>query len=729
MAGPLFYQQVVDLAKEAEGSNIAGHIEKVLAFMEGIDAQSSAHVMIAAAKLRDVSQMNHYVARIDEKVYEQALLRLMHMASDAEFLILLEWIVDGYPSSKQEIQRSGWWDKLTALVPIPDVTKGLKESELQQAFQDLANDFVTIINIHLRTQISRTPTPIPTQWESIRKILIRLSTRLMALFEIALSRALDSMAKRGKDRGEPLLQLYTWWASLTRKAFTGGWIQEDQKADKKYNPGLTAVPLTVNQDVSGKHFYFDAFVPHTARKFEFNDFDRNAKDLPKPAEANIFELLQFRTTQLRYYLNLFGEYFEDPTAAPPETKADKDAAAARKAAFAEHRALVDRVAKQAKSFDVRTEDGLADYLCAYFDAHVAAHPKAKQPRQDAWAACIEILRLHHYTLAIHSQQNLAESPSYLGRALPRTLHGATLWDCGVYAVKGAFILLKFGMCIAQKSQAKPRAAFLFLPIHVGLVVEFDEFPFVVIQNDQVKWLSPDEEKTWRKEWEAGQSDDPTPDPKPEDKRSKFIEDYAVQWYARGVDLPLVRIPIAKVSDPPKMVEIANVYDQAAAKGGARVFAPDVDKPGTKVFQFDVDNYKKLTDLEIAWFNTDVIPFWNDKAYKLWKKYAARMKNMEVRRKYAAELEQALVPVEKAYSDKVEKRKNEISDKVRTSGALDTRADLRVTSAVRLAMKQRELGILGEVRQHLLEVANPKVSSVPPPPFASEDGFLRRIGGW
>lgn len=411
------------------------------------------------------------------------------------------------------------------------------------------------------------------------------------------------------------------------------------------------------------------------------------------------------------------------------TKADKDAAAARKAAFAQRRALVDRVASQAKSFDVRTEDGLADFLCAYFDAHVAAHPKAKQPRQDAWEACIEIFRLHHHILAIHSQQNLAESPSYLGRAFPRTLHGATLWDCGVYAVKGAFILLKFGMCIAQKSRAKPHAAFLFLPIHVGLVVEFDEFPFVVIQNDQVKWLPPDEEKSWRKEWDASQSDDPTPDPKAGvDKRRKFIEDYAAQWHARGVDLPLVRVPIAKVSDPPKMGEIASVYDQVGAKGGVRVFAPDVDKPGTRVFQFDVENYKKLTDLEIAWINTDVIPFWNDKAHKLWKKYAARMKNMTVRRKYAAELEQALVAVERA-SDRVEKLKNEITDKVRSSGALATRADLRVTSAVRLAMKQRELGILGRVREHLLEVADPKMSSVLPPPFASEDGFLRRIGGW
>ncbi|MGO4223103.1 hypothetical protein AB4Y64_14775 [Lysobacter sp. TAF61] len=728
MAGPLFYQQVVNLAREAGNS---GDIQRVLEFMEAIEARSGAKVMIAAQTFRKVRWENHYVAQIDEKVYEQALLRLMHMAMDLEFLIVLEWIVATNLASSAETVRSAWWDKLIALVPVPDITRALKESELQQAFQDLANDFVTIVNIHLRTQPSRTPTPIPTQWESIRQMLIRLSTRLMALFEIALDRALDSMAKRGKDRGKPFLQLYTWWTSLTRKAFTGGWIEEDQKPGKKSNnPGLTAVPLTVNQDVAGRHFYFDAFVPHTARRFEFNDFDRNAKDLPKPAEVNIFELVQYRTTQLHYYLNLFGEFFEDPTAAPAVTKADKDAAAARKAAFAERRALVDRVAKQAKSFDVRTEDGLADFMGAFFDAHVAAHPKAKQPRQDAWEECIEILRLHHHTLAIHSQQNLAESPSYLGRAFPRTLHGAMLWDCGVYAAKGAYILLKFGMHIVHKSQAEPRAAFLFLPIHVGLLVEFDEFPFVVIQNDQVKWLAPDDEKIWRKDWEDGASDDPNPDPNPEaDKRRKFMEDYAVQWYARGIDLPLVRVQIAKVSDPPKMSEIASVYDQAGAKGGARIFATDVDKPGTRVFQFDVVNYKKLTDLEIAWFNSDVIPFWNDKAHKLWTRYAPRMKNMQVRRTYAAELERELVPVEKSYGEKVEKLKNQLIDNLRTSGALNTRPDLRVTSAVRLAIKERKIGILGRVREHLLDAVDPTLPTVPPPAFANEDGFLRRIGGW
>jgi hypothetical protein len=725
MAGPLFYQQVVDLAKEAEGSIIAGDIKKVLEFMEAIETQSSARVMVAATKLRDASQSNHYVGRIDEKVYEQALLRLMHMASDAEFLILLEWIVVGYQKSSQASIRGGWWDKLTSLVPIPDVTKALKERELQQGFQDLSNDFVTIINVHLRTQPSRTPTPTPSEWTSIRQMLIRLCTRLMALFEIALDRALDSMAKRGKDRGAPLLQLYTWWTNATYKAFSGGWF-----ADPKRSPGFTAVALTENRDVGGKHFYFDAFVPNAARKFEFNLFDRNAKNLPKAAEANIFELVQFRSAQLHYYLNLFGEYFEDPTAPPPATKADKAAVAARKAEFVDRRALVDRVAKNAKTFDMRTEDGLADFLCAYFDAHVAAHPKAKQPRQDAWEACIEIFRLHHYTQAIHSQQNLAESPTYLGRAFPRTLHGATLWDCGVYAVKGAYILLKFGMCIARKEQAKPRAAFLFLPIHVGLVVEFDGFPFVVIQNDLVKWLAPNEEISWRKEWDANESDDLTPDPKPvADKRSKFIEDYAAQWYARGVDLPLVRVPIVKVSDPPKMAEIWSVYDTSASKGGVNVFAPDVDKPGTSVYQYDVDHFEKLTTLETAWINTEVIPFWNGKCHALWRKYAVRMTNMAVRRQYAGELERAMAPVQTAYGDKVEKLKNDISDNVRTSGALAKRADLRVTTAIRLAAKSSQFGILGDLREHLLEVRDPKVSPVPPPPFASEDGFLRRIGGW
>lgn len=723
MAGPLFYQQVVDLAKEAGGS---GDIQTVLEFMEAIEAQSGARVMISAPKFREVRWENHYVAQVDEKVYEQALLRLMHMASDAEFLILLEWVVAPNLASSQQTFRRGWWDRLTALVPIPDVTKALTESQLKQGFQDLSNDFVTIINVHLRTQPSRTTTPTPSEWASIRQMLIRLSTRLMALFEIALDRALDRMAKGGKDRGAPLLQLYTWWTNATYRAFSGGWVG----ADPKRSPGFTAVPLTENRDVGGKHFYFDAFVPNTARKYEFNMFDRNAKDLPKPAEANIFELVQFRTAQLHYYLNLFGEYFEDPMAAPPATKADKDAVAKRKAEFAERHALVDRVAKNAKSLDLRTEDGLADFLCAYFDAHVAAHPKAKQPRQDAWAACIEIFRLHHYTQAIHSQQNLAESPIYLGRAFPRTLHGATLWDCGVYAVKGAYILLKFGMCIARKGQTKPHAAFLFLPIHVGLVVEFDEFPFVVIQNDQVKWLSPDEEASWRKEWDASASDDLTRDPADAaGKRSKFIEDYAVQWYARGVDLPLVRAPITKVSDPPKMAEIWSVYDASASKGGVKVFTPEVDKPGTSVYQYDVDNYEKLTKLEIDWINTNVLPFWNDKCHALWTKYAPRMTNMAVRRKYAAELERALKPVEKAYADKVERKKNEIIDNVRTSGAVAQRADLRVTTAVRLAAKQSGFGILGQLREHLLEVLDPKVSPVPPPPFASEDGFLRRIGGW
>src|SRR5688572_6071034 len=304
--------------------------------MEAIEAQDGARVMIGAPKFRKVEWSNHYVAQVDMSVYEQALLRLMHMASDAEFLILLEWVVAIDSTSTQQTVRREWWNKLVTLVPIPDVTKALKESELQQGFQDLSNDFVTIINVHLRTQPQRTATPTPSEWTSIWQMLIRLSSRLMALFEIALDRALDHMAKRGKDRGVPLLQLYTWWTRATHRAFSGGWVGQNPKR----SPGYTAVPLTENRDVGAKHFYFDAFVPNTARKFEFNMFDRSAKALPKPAEASIFELVEFRSAQLRHYLNLFGEYFEDPTAPPPKTKADKDAMAERKALFAERRAIV-----------------------------------------------------------------------------------------------------------------------------------------------------------------------------------------------------------------------------------------------------------------------------------------------------------------------------------------------------------------------------------------------------
>ena len=113
MAGPLFYQQVVDLANEPGAS---GDIDTVLEFMEAIEAQSGAKVMIAAEKFRKVIWSNHYVAQVEMTVYEQALLRLMHMARDAEFLILLEWVVEIDLLPVRKAARKWWWDRLRRCV-------------------------------------------------------------------------------------------------------------------------------------------------------------------------------------------------------------------------------------------------------------------------------------------------------------------------------------------------------------------------------------------------------------------------------------------------------------------------------------------------------------------------------------------------------------------------------------------------------------------------------------
>jgi hypothetical protein len=655
-------------------------------------------------------------------MFLEGLRRLMLMPRETEFRALFDFNVDRLlASASRDTTRARIWTALLAAMPLP--TPALKEAAIGKEFDRVRDALTVVLAAHAATEAA----PVSRQQggdgeiEAIEAGLVKLSTALMFLFERSLDAALVRFGKGGKDRGKLLLDLNTRWSRIRQATFG--------KSPHIRSPRLQRITVDLTRiKVDGsRKLYHDAIPPHEGRTFRFAGYDRRATALVPTEQALLDELFRVRSMQLRVFLWIFGELF--PLGAAPVTKAQKAAEAERRQAFAARRALVDRVARKIKTLDIRTEDAMADFLCAVFTEAVAARPKmpAARARLEAWDEMVLILATFVRSQTMHTDLNLAETPSYLDRRFPRTLHGQQLFDCGVYAVKLVYILLRLAPCLTRSGTdpPKPEAAFLLLPIHIGVVVKIAEFPPLFVQNDLVKWLPPDDEKRWRKAWDDGAKLDTDP-PAAQDKDRKFFEDVASQHYVSELDMPIKRIPLSKVSSPPKKAEVWAAFEAINSKTKpVKLFTDDIERPAAANYQFDLKFLEAQVN-ENAWYNKKMVPFWNRDCHQLWKRYEPTLHTLAGRTQYAKALQRTLKPVTDAYDKDVRKFKQKLSEDVRKSGAVNKAAD-RITVSRRLnAVVAEDIGPLGAINKHLKEVKG--TGAFEAPGFASEDGFLRRIGG-
>jgi hypothetical protein len=718
MADP-FYQPAIDALKDPQHDP---DLKFLVEFMEAVDKDNTAKLPIVAAKLRGIHETNATYAVLPDAMFVEALRRLLLMPRADEFRILFDWNVGRTRiGAAADTTRARLWTALLATVPLP--TPALKDNQIAKELDRTRDALTVILGSHAASEATPVAKALGGEGEldAIEAALVQLSTALMFLFERALNLALVEFGKAGKDRGKALLELHARWGQIRRATF--GKPQHIRSARLQ----RVAVALTKTKLDGSKRLYLDAIPPHDGRTFEFAAYDRRATSLMAAERGLLDELFLVRTVQLRVFLFIFGEFV--PLDVAPTAQLEKDAEAERQREFAGRRALIDKIAKKVKTLDIRTEDAIADFLCAFFIEAVAARPKipSAQARLEAWDEMVQILAVFVRSQTMHTDFNLAETPNYLGLPFPRTLHGQQLFDCGVYAVKLAFILLKLAPCLIPKGTdpPKPDAAFLLLPIHIGLVIKIAEFPPLFVQNDVVKWLKPADDKRWRKEWDDGAKLDTDPAAAAEKDR-KFFEDVASQHYISDLDMPIKRIPLDKVSSPPKKAEVWAAFEAINNKAKpVRLFSEDIEKATAKNFQFDL-KFLEAQAKEQAWYNTKLVPFWNRDLHKLWTDSVATLHTPAGRTKYAKELETKLKPIKAGYDKDVRKFKQTLSDDLRKSGAVGKDAD-RITVSKRLQkVVEEDIGPLGAINKHLQEVKG--TAAFEAPGFATEDGFLRRIGG-
>jgi hypothetical protein len=636
------------------------------------------------------------------------------------FMSLLEWYAPVTPVRRDhDEQVTNNWERVFDFGPDPP--PNCPEDELLRSYRGVRAmlDFVLLQYSQLNESRDGRVKDGPYRKPKLLVMedgIVRLTAGWMAVHQQLLDRAIGW---RRRINASKLLWLRELWLAFMENTFN---------LPNKARLGDLRIDIEEIRYGSGrKHDYVDAFRAHTLRRFGFVTYDRRPETDPPPQSMRLLNLLTLRDSQLRFLLDDYGVYYKSS-----EETYDRsvDSERDRVKAFADRKNVIDRVLKRGSPTDPDSESALARLLCNHFKVLVELQGKPQPDLEPAAARMLEFVQHHLDAWTIHSKYNLDETPSYFDRNLPRALSGAELFDCGVSAVRLAFLFSQIGECVSAVAGRKlaNRISFVLLPLHVGLIVDMDPFVPFAMHNNKLFLLSQDKYDDWRDEWN-GKKDRKGSDPTDaNERRDKFLEDMAAQIFLRDVDLPLRGIRLVRGASPVTKKQVWSLYQAQVTPRMRAFFSPNVENALNKNFQFDI-RFLAAMEAERTWLDDRVLPFWNEKCFKLWAEFRndpllRSDRDRTVRMRYADRLERLLIEVEGFY-DPVKRLKDELNQALLANPGVLGSGTKRITASYRLTDSAAGIPPTGKVREHLLEIRNTHLFKGPP--FASRSSFLTPIG--
>lgn len=313
-----------------------------------------------------------------------------------------------------------------------------------------------------------------------------------------------------------------------------------------------------------------------------------------------------------------------------------------------------------------------------------------------------------------------DSENYNKRSFPRAITGQLIQDCGVYALRTVYMLslVKFDFDL--------RIRFIFLPVHVGLIITGKGLPAFIAHNNKIADIDAGTLAKERSSWAAKDPTKPTDD-------DQFIGEVAGSYFSPGVDVPfrLEDAPTIAKNDPQEKEKLQQYYEGTLKK--------DVLADTKTISQFHLE-YLRLGNETKQYFNNVVVPTWNNAAHATWKKhkdtlFAELAKAREGKPNtyaaasaaYLVDLSAALKPVADAAA-KLDASRQDVSTTLNANPDLTSKNAKRgYGSRVSFLMPGQEALI--NHQQAVADQSNVKDPAKPDlitPPFADPKGFLHPI---
>lgn len=278
------------------------------------------------------------------------------------------------------------------------------------------------------------------------------------------------------------------------------------------------------------------------------------------------------------------------------------------------------------------DDWRAFVLQKYRDLVQPTEGRLKVPPGEALGRIMDLLFAYMRAFTVHARYtNIYDDvgDSYLNRDFPRALSGQLVHDCGVYALRVAYILSRV------RGELGLRFRFVVLPAHIALVIDGEDLPAFIVHNDHYEELSPKEWSDIRTNWEKFTETKRASDPsgtvtaevqvRPPGQRdvTQFIGEVAGASFISGpLDIPfsVADVPRAGGEARAAQAKLWAFYKETAR---TKLFGPASDKKGGPDHLFHM-RYLGLTERMRDMHNETTRKFWNDDAPAAWEVFERQL---------------------------------------------------------------------------------------------------------
>lgn len=284
----------------------------------------------------------------------------------------------------------------------------------------------------------------------------------------------------------------------------------------------------------------------------------------------------------------------------------------------------------------------------------------------ALSSVVKLLASFLHAFTIHTPYNIDDfHDNYLSREFPRAMTGQLIHDCGVYALRNAYML----SLLREHKELQLRFRFIVLPVHVGLIITGNpgsDLPVFIAHNDSLleypakfvaelrdAWIKTDEHGDPIPEPQAKSGGGATAPSKLSDKdEGQFLAEFAGAEFITGVDLPYKLLAVPKPTGGPNNIksELWSAYTTKVAP--TQLFGPETGNPKSPVYQFHL-KYLKVLELMKNHHNQSLVPFWNNIAFEAWKVHEPKL-TAALAKVNGATTDDARKEAKKAFDEAVQK---------------------------------------------------------------------------
>jgi hypothetical protein len=393
-------------------------------------------------------------------------------------------------------------------------------------------------------------------------------------------------------------------------------------ADGKKGIGGMTLPITRTEIKAGQGFVRDALSKDPkSRSAAINTYTPGQESV-RELQSSLAGLVGIRIRQIATLARIYGATYMLRADKPEEKEKSADAA--------QNAQTMKKLIDAGGRLRLDSDSDWRTFLLQKYKDMTGPSGKEKGKALNAVISLLfdylDAFTVHARFTNIYDQSDFKDA--YFDKPFPRSLAGQLVHDCGVYAMRVAYILS------LVRHELDLRFRFIRLPAHVGLIVTGNGLPTFVAHNDHFKeysrerlqelyegWDQPSAAATASEDSSKDAAANPALDPTDDDQ---FLGELAMIDFIQGpLDAPfaLSDVPKTGKTDAATQRALWDEYQKIAKKDVFGPAATDKKSPG---YLFH-NRYLAITELYRQWGNEAVVPFWNQKAPRAWETLETALK--------------------------------------------------------------------------------------------------------